>query len=97
MRGRTILWTLLALTLVLPVAAACLGTAATSADACAGDVTDLAGMGYVVVMPNEPGHVYVYLESNGEPGLQRGGCGNPLLRSPPDVCQESANPDILLF
>lgn len=39
------------------------------------------------------GYFYVYLESNGEPGLQRGGTS---LLGEEDHCQASENPDTLV-
>lgn len=40
--------------------------------------------------------VWVYVESNGEPGAQRGGLC-VLCNPPPDTCQNSTNPDVLLI
>ena len=38
--------------------------------------------------------LWIYVESNGEAGLQRGGSN---LLGEAEVCQESANPDLLIF
>ena len=38
--------------------------------------------------------IWIYQESNGEPWLQRGGVS---LQGDADVCQDSENPDFLVF
>lgn len=74
-----------------PAAAACSGTFY-------GTVVDVGGMAYVDVREVASGgylwSIWLYLESNGQGGLQRGGA-DPT--GSPDTCQESSNPDTLIW
>ena len=66
-------------------------------DHCAGWLVVDAGAGVYVVTGTDPSHLgltYVYLESNGIAGLQRGGV-SPVTGAP-DHCQESDTPDTLV-
>lgn len=74
-----------------PAAAACdgmlFGTVVEVGGAAYVDVREVAGETYLY-------SIWIYVESNGTPGLQRGG-SDPT--GAPDSCQESANPDTLIF
>lgn len=91
--------------IVLPLASAPVAALV----ACGGTTV---GAGGVYVVVDSASNVWLYLESNGVAGLQRGGAGpaEPVLQalnaSPTgnlvtitdaDTCQQSANPDTLLF
>lgn len=66
--------------------------ATTPAAAC----NDLAGGNGVVYVTDDEGGVWVYAESNGNPGLQRGGV-SPIGEAGP-LCGESGdNPDLLVI
>lgn len=82
-----------ALLALAPVVAACFaGDDDGSYGDCSGDVIEFAGLVYYVITGDTPDEAWGYLETNGEPGLQRGGCG--IHYGNPDVCQESDNPDL---
>lgn len=59
-------------------------------------VIDVGGSFYVVigVSDGHEGMTYLYQESNGIAGLQRG--GNSIVTGEPDHCQESEMPDTLI-
>lgn len=57
---------------------------------CSGEIIDIAGVAYYVITGETAIDAWGYLETNGEPGLQRGGI---MVHGNPDVCQESENPD----
>lgn len=56
---------------------------------------DVAGTVYVDLRAN--GDLWIYLESNSVEGLQRGGGGGVTTLSATDDCQQSANPDTILY
>lgn len=62
-----------------------------------GTKVDVAGIIYIVIFPrgNTDNGLWIYLESNGESGLQRGG-EHPVLGYS-EICQESGNPDLMVF
>ena len=65
---------------------------------CDGTVTDIGGLIYIDDRDFVSGNgLWIYLESNGEPGLQRGGQSILLGANDVEVCQESANPDTLII
>lgn len=87
-----------ALLALAPVVAACFaGDDHGEYGDCSGDVIEFAGLVYYVITGNTPDQGWGYLETNGEPGLQRGGCGGVLLGSAWDPCQESDYPDSLFY
>ena len=55
---------------------------------------DVAGVAYIEVRDN--GDVWIYHETNGQPGLQRGGQGGYTTLSAAD-CNESSNPDTIVY
>lgn len=62
---------------------------------------DIGGLVYVdnrdyfwLGAPEGHGGLWIYVESNGQPGMQRGGSS---LSGEADSCQESGNPDMLIF
>lgn len=63
-----------------------------------GTVVDVGGAAYVDIRSiATDGYLYsiwIYVEKNGQAGLQRGG-SDPT--GSPDTCQESANPDMLIW
>ncbi|HEX9695255.1 MAG TPA: hypothetical protein VGB64_02960 [Actinomycetota bacterium] len=71
------------------IAAALLVSPASADHACDPTVVDGAGIVYVVVddLDNEHGGIWIYLESNGEAGLQRGD----------DSCTDSEYPDTIIY
>lgn len=69
---------------------------------CDGSVTDVGGVLYIDyragIPPGSTGNgVWIYLESNGQAGLQRGGQSVILGAADPEICFESATPDTLIL
>lgn len=85
--------------LMAPIAAACIHGYAGTGD-CSGTVIDVGGLGlvYWVIVGDTPDEAWGYLESNGVPGLQRGGCG-PFWGWGADPCQTDhpAGPDLTIY
>ena len=74
--------------------------AANATDYCNGNgqMIDLAGVVYVTIdsfMGNYFLSTAMFVESNGEQGLQRGGVS--LLFGQPDACQDSPTPDLCIY
>ncbi|MHB8606565.1 MAG: hypothetical protein ACYDCK_15085 [Thermoplasmatota archaeon] len=74
-------------------------------DACGATVTSLNGAAYIAYDGAvTDGSVWIYIESNNQPGLQRGGVGvsQPIwdvtgVISDAETCNASATPDTLIF
>ena len=81
-------------------AAAVVAPSANATDFCngEGDVVDVAGQAYITldaIMEHDYlWSIWIYAESNGEAGLQRGGV---TVLGDADSCQDSTNPDTGIF
>lgn len=89
-----LLTTLLAIS---PLVAACFASAPSLDDEgdCSGQLIDIVGLAYWVIVGDTPDDAWGYLETNGVPGLQRGGCYHGIW----DTCQTThpAGPDFLFY
>ncbi|MHB8606564.1 MAG: hypothetical protein ACYDCK_15080 [Thermoplasmatota archaeon] len=79
-----------------------MNTGAAADDACGAKVTSIGGAVYIATDRGLTDDEWIYVESNNQPGLQRGGSGPAASALDPiggdtDSCQASATPDTLIF